>query len=167
MVICCAIRLQSNYNGAELLDNYELLPSERFRLNIAPHWRPFGDPWSIGHLSVAIGPPCQMMKKNTTMKWRLGLNSQRTKHFFSFTLLYFSILGLFCLWRGSSQMLFLRSNCGFYQSWHNWTAVKSLLTSKTTITLITNKTLLSGEPETTKRKYLTPKINSLLWIQFS
>ena len=56
LVICCAIRLQSNYNGAELLDNYELLPSERFRLNIAPHGRPFGDPWSIGHLSIAVGP---------------------------------------------------------------------------------------------------------------
>ena len=64
LVICCAIRLQSNYNGAELLDNYEWLPSGRFRLNIDPHWRPLGDPWSIGHLGIAIGPRQTMTSGN-------------------------------------------------------------------------------------------------------
>ena len=42
LVICCAIRLQSNYNGAELLDNYELLPGERFRVNIDPQRQSLG-----------------------------------------------------------------------------------------------------------------------------
>ena len=42
LVICCAIRLHGNYNGAELLDNYELLPGERFRVNIDPQRQSLG-----------------------------------------------------------------------------------------------------------------------------